>query len=162
MNIPPAPPQMLRPTPVRSRGVKAGWTLVAILFVVFAVIALWSCGKGSYHNYCLSSAAAEHFHQQLDRGDFESIHEDASDEFRRAGSHADAIKFLETVHVKMGNSGKMSIKGFHMHWSNRRIFVDQVYDTQFTLGQGRESFIWMIEQDEPRLYSYRIDSPNLR
>jgi hypothetical protein len=62
----------------------------------------------------------------------------------------------------MGNSGKMSTQGFHVTWRNGRLFADQVYDTQFAQGQARESFVWIIEQDRPRLESYHIDSPNLR
>jgi len=56
----------------------------------------------------------------------------------------------------------MNTQGFHVTWRNGRLFADQVYDTQFAQGQARESFVWIIEQDRPRLESYRIDSPNLR
>ena len=62
----------------------------------------------------------------------------------------------------MGNLGKMSAKGFHMNWQNGRVFVNQVYDTQFALGHAREGFIWIIEKEQPRLWAYRIDSPSLR
>jgi hypothetical protein len=40
--------------------------------------------------------------------------------------------------------------------------VNQVVDSQFTLGQAQEGFIWVIEQNQARLRTYRIDSSNLR
>jgi|SRR5258707_8261338 hypothetical protein len=132
------------------------------LLAVVAGILLWSCGKGTYHNYRLANAAVDQLHQRLNQADYETIYGEATEEFRRAGSRTDEIKFLEMVHQKMGNSGKMSFKGFHVNWQNGRVTVNQVFDTQFTLGQAQEGFIWVIEQDQPRLQSYRIDSSNLR
>jgi hypothetical protein len=67
-----------------------------------------------------------------------------------------------TLHEKLGASGKMSYQGFHLNWQNGRTIVNEVFDTQFALGQAQEGFIWVIEQDQVRLPSYRVDSPNLR
>ena len=149
------------PAPSAQRP-KTKWLVAFTIAAVFALIVLWSLGKSFYHNYRLSSAAVDEFHQELDRGDFVTIYGDATDDFRRAGTRGDALKFLEMVHQKMGNSAKMSAQGFHVAWRNGRLFADQVYDTQFAQGQARESFVWVIEQDRPRLESYHIDLPNLR
>jgi hypothetical protein len=158
------PPPQVSPftvPPRRQRSMTRRIVLAGIVVAVAAIL-LWSCGKGAYHNYRLSAAAVERFHQQLDQGDFETIYGEATDEFRRAGSREEQIKFLAMVHEKMGNSGKMSAKGFHINWQNGRLSVNQVYDTQFALGQAQEGFIWIIEQDQPRLQTYRINSSNLR
>lgn len=56
----------------------------------------------------------------------------------------------------------MSYQGFHLNWQNGRTMVNEVFDTQFALGQAQEGFIWVIEQDQVRLPSYRVDAPNLR
>lgn len=139
-----------------------GNLLSAALLSVVVLIILWSCGKGVYHNYRLSAAAIEQFHDRLNQGDFEAIYDEATDDFRRAGTRADEIKLFDMVHHKMGISGKMSAQGFHINWRNGRLFVDQVYETQFALGQAQESFVWEIVQDQPRMQSYRIHSPNLQ
>jgi hypothetical protein len=135
---------------------------LSVFLVVVVGIVLWSLGKGAYHNYRLASAAVEQLHQRLDQGDYETIYGEATEEFRRAGSRADEIKFLEMVHQKMGNSGKTSFKGFDVNWQNGQVTVNQVVDSQFTLGQAQEGFIWVIEQNQARLKTYRIDSSNLR
>jgi hypothetical protein len=83
---------------------------LSLFLVVVAGIALWSLGKGAYHNYRLANAAVDQLHRRLDQGDYETIYGEATEEFRRAGSREDEIKFLETVHLKMGNSGKRALK----------------------------------------------------
>jgi len=69
---------------------------------------------------------------------------------------------FELVHQKMGTSGKKTPKGFHVKWQNGQTLVDQVFATQFSLGEAEESFIWVIQQDRLRLLSYHIESANLR
>jgi len=136
--------------------------IAGTLIGVVAVIVLWNCGKSTYHNYRLSGAAVDHFHQLLNQGDFETIYGETTEGFRRAGSRDDEIKFFAMVHQKMGNAGTMSPKGFHINWQNGVLSVNQLFDTQFAQGQAQEGFIWFIEHDQARLQTYRIDSPNLR
>jgi hypothetical protein len=132
------------------------------LAVVAFVIILAFLGKHTYHDYRLSSAAMERFHQQLNAADYDDIYAEASDDFRKYGKHDEMIRFLAMIHEKMGNSGKTSMAGFHVNWRNGRRWVDEVSNTQFALGQGQESFVWVLEQDRLELYSYHISSSNLR
>ena len=125
------------------------------------IVVLLNLGKGAYQAYTLASDATDHFHNQLDAADYNGIYRDASFDFHRAATPEDTAKYLEVVHLKMGQSGKRSAARFHVHWRNGRFWVDQVYNAQFTLGRGQESFIWVMEPDHLRLYSYHIDSANL-
>jgi hypothetical protein len=124
--------------------------------IVVLLVLLWSCGKGVYRDYRVSSAAVELFHHRLDSADFETIYGDASDAFRSSGPKADLVKFLETTHQKLGNSGKTSAQGFHVNWRNGQLFVNQVYDTQFAQGSAREDFDWVMENGNPHLYGYHV------
>jgi hypothetical protein len=151
-------PSFTSPRPQRSRTKRM---VIGGLAAVLAAILLWSCGKGTYHSYRLANAAVDQLHQRLNQADYETIYSEATEEFRRSGSRADDIKFFEMVHQKMGTSGKKSYKGFHINWQNGRQTVNEVVNTQFALGEAQEGFIWIIEQDEARLHTYRIDSPNL-
>ena len=122
---------------------------------------LWKAGRSTYHNYQIASDAVDRFHQQLNAGDYDQIFEEATDEFRRAGSRNDLNKFFDNIRQKMGPAGKRSAAGFHVNWQNGRLWVDQVFNTQFEKGQGQEYFLWEIQQGHPHLYHYRVDSPNL-
>ena len=138
-------------------------TRLIVLFSLAAlasVVVLLNIGKGAYQSYTLASDADRHFHWQLDSADYDGIYRDASDEFRRISSSNDSRRFFAAVHQKMGNSGKSTTAGFHVNW-NGRWWISQVLDTQFALGRGRESFIWVLERDHLRLYGYHFDSPDL-
>ena len=158
-----APVPLPAPTPDLPR--KGRRTRLIVLFCLSALallVILLNLGKGTYQSYRMASAAAEHFHHQLDAADYDAIYGEGSLEFRRSGKREDLERFLGLVHQKMGSTGKTSTAGFHVNWTNGRMWIDQVFDTQVTLGQGRESFIWVMERDHLRLYGYHIDSPNLR
>jgi len=49
-----------------------------------------------------------------------------------------------------------------VNWRNGRTWLDQVYQTQFSLGSGEESFIWVVANGQARLYGYHIPSANLK
>lgn len=145
-------------SPPRAPVSKTKWIAVGVLLLLVLGIVLWSCGKGVYHQYRDSTAAVELFHHRLDNGEFDAIYADASDSFRSSGAKADQIKFLQTVHQKLGRFEKSSSLGFHVNWRQGHILVDQVYDTKFAQGSARESFVWVTENDNLRLYGYKIDS----
>ena len=155
---PPIPPP---PPTIRTRRFGSKYIVLIALLGLVVLGILWSLGKGSYHNYRLASASADHFHQQLNNADYDGVYEDATDEFRSSGSREDLTKFLRNVHEKMGKCGKMSAAGFHVNWRNGRVWVDQVFNTQCEAGQAQESFVWLVQQDQCRLYHYQIDSPKL-
>jgi hypothetical protein len=144
-----------------QEGTKRFWIMIAALFSVLAIIVLWSCGRGMYRNYRVTRSAVDLFHQRLDRADYEPIYEDTTAAFRAAASHEDEIKFFETVHQKLGNSGAMTATGFHVNWQNGNTFVDQSFSTQFAQGQAQEAFVWLIHDGQPLLQTYHIDAPQL-
>jgi hypothetical protein len=127
-----------------------------------ALALLWSCGRSMYRNYGICRAATEHFHQELNQGEYESIYSQANDEFRSAVPKSDEIKVLELVHERMGNAGKMSAAGFHINATTRGTFVNQVYETQFVGGQVQEEFVWRVENGAAALVRYHAESPNFR
>jgi hypothetical protein len=155
---PPLPPPP--PTVRKGRFGTKHVLLIALLVLVILGI-LWSLGKGSYHNYRIASAGVDHFHQQLDDADYDGIYQDAADEFRSSATRQDLTKFLRTVHDKMGKCDNRSAAGFHVNWKNGRVWVDQVFNIQCDAGQAQEAFVWLIQQNQCRLYHYQIDSPKL-
>jgi len=140
------------------------WQTIAIVALFLGPVGgvlVWKVGKSTYQDYQIASAAADHFHQQLNTGDYDHIYESATDEFRRWGKREDLNRFFDNIRQKMGNAGTPSSLGFHVNWRNGVLWVDQTFNTKFEKGQAQEYFVWKIQQDQPRLYEYRIDAPNL-
>lgn len=140
-------------------------TRIVVLFALCGVIGgalVWKAGKSTYSNYRIASGAVERFHHQLNLGDYDQIYDEATDEFRGSITRKDLTLFFGKIQEKMGSVGEPASAGFHVNWRNGVVWVDQTYNTQFLYGRAQEYFVWKIEQDQPRLYNYHIDSPNLR
>jgi len=144
------------------KGPSRSWIVIGVLSSFLALAVLWSCGRGVYRNYRIGRAAANQFHQRLDRADYDAIYGGTTDGFRTAGSRSDQIRFLETVHKKMGNSGAMTPTGFHVNWQNGHTIINEVFNTQFAQGQAQEGFIWIIDDSNRHLQTYHIDAPQFR
>ncbi len=155
------PTPILPPAPAPRRGSKKRLIVLLCGGAAVLVLLLFSLGGRTYRNYRLAAAAAEHFHEQLNRTEYNSIYEEASEDFRRSGTREDFGKVLETVHQKMGVAGKMRPLGFHLHWQSGRTLADADFNTKFTQGQAQETFVWIMQQNQLQLYSYHIDSSNL-
>jgi hypothetical protein len=141
-----------------ARSVK--WIL--LLAVVATLLALGTCGSNGYRQYRIVNTAVAGFHRQLDGAEYEDIYGDARDQFRIVGTRPQTIAFLQGVHDKMGASGKSSIRGFNINVSTQGRFLQATYATEFARGPATEYFVWRMDQDQPRLWNYRVDSPNLR
>lgn len=136
-----------------------------MVFVVCGLIGgaiVWKIGKRTYHYYDIASGAVEQFHHQMNLGDYDQIYDEATEEFRRSDSRENMTRFFEKISIKMGSVGEPHSAGFHVNWRNGVVWVDQTFNTQFLNGQAQEYFVWKIQQDQARLYNYRINSPNLR
>jgi hypothetical protein len=152
----------------RNYGSQSSWYdkhgIKTILFVgvVVLLLLLGTCGRSAYYSYRRADSAVVRFHSQLDREEYEDAYGDATDEFRSTGARQQQIELFKTIHEKMGDSGKRSAKGFHITATFRGMFVSVVYRTEFASGPADEYFVWRMDQEQPKLWSYHIDSPYLR
>jgi len=108
------------------------WQTIAIVALFLGPVGgvlVWKVGKSTYQDYQIASAAADHFHQQLNTGDYDHIYESATDEFRRWGKREDPNRFFDNIRQKMGNAGTPSSLGFHVNWRNGVLWVDQTFNT---------------------------------
>ena len=126
------------------------------------VVLGWSCGTHFYRDYVVCRSAVDRFHQHLNRGEYESIYSEASDDFRSEAPKSDEIKVLETVHEKMGIAGTVKPLGFHVNSNTKGTLANQVYETEFSLGKAEEQFVWRIDGSIALLVSYHAESPNFR
>jgi hypothetical protein len=138
---------------------------IAIVLGLCALIGgalVWRTGRSGYRNYQIASGAVDRFHHEMNLGDYDQIYDESTEEFRRAATREDSERLFEKVRDRMGSAGEPKAAGFHVNWRNGVVWVDQTFNTQFLKGPAQEYFVWKIEQDQPRLYNYHINSPNLR
>ena len=154
--LPQAPPAK----PRTGLGIKIA--IVVVLCGLIGGALVWRAGKSTYRNYQIASDAVERFHHEMNLGDYDQIYDESTEEFRRSGTREDLTRFFEKIQDNMGSAGEPKGAGFHVTWRNGVVWVDQTFNTQFLKGQAQEYFVWKIKQDQPRLYNYRINSPNLR
>jgi hypothetical protein len=145
--------------------VRKGWErnpLVWLAFILIALLILYSCGRKAYSAYRIGEAATIEFHNRLDRAGYEQIYVDATEEFRRHGSRAEELAFLEKVHIAMGNKQASHLQGFHVNTFNGVTYVALRNATTFDKGSADEQFVWQINDSGAKLYGYHIDSSNFR
>src|SRR5664280_916606 len=87
-------------TPPQRKRVLWKWSL-AITAVIVLFLA-WQCGSGILQGRKLAGAAVQHFHQQLNGGQYEEIYREADEGFTQSGKQEELVKFLNAVHVKLG------------------------------------------------------------
>ena len=130
MSSSPFPPPPIAPGQRPSSMIK--WA-VAVGGLVLIALA-WSCGTHFYRDYGICRSSVDRFHQHVNRGEYESIYNEASEDLRAGTPEADQIKVFQTVHEKMGSALKIKPLGFHVKAStNNGILADQVYETEFSL-----------------------------
>jgi hypothetical protein len=153
----PAPPVPGNRPWIEGKGLKwimLGGTLV-LLFLA------WAFGSVMYRNYKLALQGVGTFHNELDHAQYPQIYATATDNFRRAAAEPQTTKFLEMVHNNMGNVEAVHVLGFHFNKVNGITWATMSCRTQFALGEAQENFTLRIEDGQPKLVGYRINSPRV-
>jgi hypothetical protein len=122
---------------------------------------MWQCGSVLMSGKKLSDAAVQHFHQQLNAGQYEEIYNEADDGFRSGETHENIVKFLEAVHKKLGNSRDTDFVNIGVNATTNGTFTTTIYNTTFDGGPSTETFTWVKSSGNLKLYSYHIESKAL-
>lgn len=134
------------------------WRWSAALTALILVSLMWRCGSALVQGRKLADAAVRHFHQQLNAGDYEGIYREADEGFRAGQSHDDSIRFLETVHKKLGSGGAETQLNVRVDTNTRGTFLTTHYTTAFAIGTATEMFTWVKSNGTLKLYGYHIQS----
>jgi|ERR1051326_4122479 hypothetical protein len=156
---------ILSPTPSSYPGTeKSGsafkWGLVIILalFVLSSGFMLWQCGSGMAEGRRMANASVEHFHDQLNAGQFDQIYAESDARFQSAGSKLDILKLFEAIHRKLGNTKSQTLSFWNMNATTSGFFITVTYDTSFERGSGQENFTWVKVGNKLSLVGYHIQS----
>jgi hypothetical protein len=129
--------------------------------VVLALL-IWQFGTALWRGRAKSNAAVQHFHQELNVGSYDQIANEADEGFEREGKRDELVRFLQTVHTKLGPAGDASMTSININVSTKGTFTTAGYLTQFGNDKAQETFIWKKSADgELKLYRYNIQSNQL-
>src|SRR5258705_3344060 len=108
--------------------------------------------------------AAEKFHAELNEEQYQTIYYEADDELRSKITEAEFTAQLRSAHEQLGRvSGKVYVfiddsvwRGLQKAFSTKREIVAHGNSPAGETIIGNEQFVWAVENDEPRLVSYKF------
>jgi hypothetical protein len=120
---------------------------------------MWQCGSALKNGRGLANEAVQHFHQELNSGQYEQIYSEADQGFAQPDKHDELVTFLQAVHTKLGDVRTENLLSIHVGVSTGGgAFITTQYNTAFARGTGVETFIWVKTHGSLRLYGYNIQS----
>jgi len=134
------------------------WKWSLIVSGCLLAFLMWQCGSALYSGSKLADQAAQHFHQQLNRAEFEQICSEADPGFSEPEKHDELITFLQSVHKKLGNATGEKRQNLNVSSTTGGTFVTANFASQFDTGEASETFVWRKTGDSLRLYRYNLNS----
>lgn len=132
-------------------------TLLALLL---PLCALTSC-KDMTKAKGLADAAITVFHQQFNEQKFKELYTESHPDMKAAATEADFLKFLETLHQKLGKQVSSTEAGWRVNSLNFKTTAALTRNTEFEHGKGVENFTFVVSDGTCKLQSYFINSPAL-
>lgn len=130
---------------------------VQLLLIVAACLIFSACSGGEARED-VETKAVPRFHAHYDRGDFDAIYNEATDEFRNATPKADYDKFMQAVRRKLGPVKTATRDGWNVQVGTGGTRVVVTYNTQFELGSGVETFTFLRTKGDLKLVGYFVNS----
>lgn len=125
----------------------------ALVMAVFAS----ACSPGS--DVPVASAAADHFHEQLDAGSFDAIYAESDRLMKNASSAKSFTLFLSEVHNKLGDFKSAETPGWNDQVTTNGHFVTLIYHSKYERGAADENFVFRIDGGRATLVGYRLTTP---
>jgi len=146
----PQPPSLSLPIRMPRKSSLAA-PMIALVLLLCGCSAVTEGAKSA-------DAAVQHFHQQLNSGQYEQTYSEANEGFRSGQKHEELIKFLGAVHRKLGNAGEARFVDLQINATTDGTFLAASYETKFANGPATESFTWKKNGGAWELFSYHIES----
>lgn len=106
-------------------------------------------------------AAVQHFHEQLDAGQFDAIYEASAQDMKEATPRDKFVAFLDAVHRKLGAVKTASQEGWNVNYQTSGSFITMTYKTAFSDGDAVEQFTFRISGEQALLVGYHVNSEAL-
>jgi hypothetical protein len=134
------------------------WKWSIAVTAVLLIFLMWQCGSTLYTGSKLADQQVERFHGQLNRGEFEAICREADEGFSEDDKREEFMRFLESVHRKLGNAESGKRVNLNVQATNGSTFVTSQYNSEFESGQADETFTWRKSGNTLKLYRYNVQS----
>ena len=122
----------------------------------FVLLVLSACSAGK--DVPVAETGVADFHQKLNNGDFDTIANEASADFKAATKQDDFIKLLSVVHRKLGNFQGGKSTGWNETVATGGTTVTLNYSAPYDNGTADENFVFRIEEGKAVLLGYHINS----
>lgn len=132
--------------------VLAPWIVVATI-----LLALGGCNQAA--NVDVVEEEVVRFRQLLDATQFDVIYQESSDEMKESTKQEDLVRLLDALHRKLGTSKSAERQHMGVAYITNGTFVTMVYNTSYTEGPATEHFVYRMDGDMPKLYSFHVNSP---
>jgi hypothetical protein len=145
------------PVQPKRQWISWKWSLVAVvlLFGLFGYLA-WQMRSGMSAAARLSDDAVRHFHSQLDSEAYADIVRDSDEAFRNSANSDEIIKFLRSVHSKLGAARVVASTDVFVNASTSATIIRVTYKSTFDQGDAVETFTWKKAGGALRLVRYDI------
>ncbi|MGN6182198.1 MAG: DUF4019 domain-containing protein [Thermoanaerobaculia bacterium] len=133
---------------LRDRGAIA---LIALMF-------LFGC-TAAESKETVETVAVPRFHTLYDSNDFDTIYNEADDDFRASSPKMDYDKFISAVRRKLGRVKSTERQQWNVFAGSGGMRITVTYKTVFENGEGTETFIFRKRKGkEPALFNYQVNS----
>src|SRR5271166_2551595 len=134
--------------------------LIAPVTCVFLCVAVLTCCS---RRQDISTAlnAADAFHSQLARGQYEQIFSEATPEFQNSISRDGSRTLFARIIKGLGNPESSSFTRVQVNHMPAGSFIVAQSRTKFEKGEAIENFTWRVNEGKPFLVAYTVSSPLL-
>lgn len=101
------------------------------------------------------------FHRSIDKGDYEAIWSDTSQDLRGTASKESFVQLLAAIHARLGKVRQTKQTGWRANVDTSGSFAELTMQTTFEKGSGEENFIFRNIDGGQKLAGYHIESDDL-
>lgn len=129
--------------------------------LVLAMLTATLCACSATADKAAAESGVAQFHRMLANGEYDAIYSGAANEFRQSGSRESAVRFLRTVHERLGAMRRIDQQGWRVNFVSGGNIVNMRYATEFARGRGTEDFVFRVNGGSAQLVGYHINSTDL-
>jgi hypothetical protein len=128
------------------------------LLLASSILFLLAACSDTINGKGIAEPAVAQFHEKLNLGDFESIYEDASAEFKAAVPREKILQLFGAITRKLGPLQEPKLINWNVNTRNLKTVVVLVQDSKFEEGQATETFTFRVDDEKAELIGYNISS----